>query len=206
MTSYNYDRESGEFTVFHQNQFLKAISSNNNVGHIHVVAHSRGSEAITTAIRELFIESRASNENMLQRYKLANWLLIAPDFDMEVVGQRLAAEWLAEGIGQVTIYVLPDDKALGLASVLFNSVLRFGRIKAEDVLEQVKIGDHISNIAFIEANQTSWFGHGYFYENPAVSSDIILLLRYSLSAGSSGRPLTYVRPNFWKIPKEYLKP
>jgi len=206
LTSYNHDRESGEFTVFHLKQFLKSISSNNNVERIHIIAHSRGTDVITTAIRELFIASRASNENMLQRYKIANLLLIAPDLDMEVVGQRLAAERLAEGIGQVTIYVSPDDTALGLASLLFDSVLRFGRIKTADVPEQVKIGDHFSNIAFIEANQTAGLGHGYFYENPAVSSDIILLLRYGLAAGSSGRPLTYVRPNFWKIPKAYLKP
>lgn len=205
VTSYNHDRESGEFTIFHLKQFLKKLASNNQVERIHIIAHSRGSDVITTAIRELFIESRASNENMLQRYKLANLLLMAPDLDMEVVGQRLAAERLSEGVGYVTIYVSPDDKALGLASVLFNSVLRFGRIKTTNVPEQVKIGDHINNIAFIEASQTPGLGHGYFYNNPAVSSDIILLLRYSLQAGSPGRPLIYVRPNSWKIPGAYLK-
>lgn len=205
LTSYNHDRESGEFTIFHLKQFLKKLASNSQVERIHIIAHSRGSDVITTAIRELFIESRASNENMLQRYKLANLLLMAPDLDMEVVGQRLAAERLSEGVGYVTIYVSPDDKALGLASVLFNSVLRFGRIKTTNVPEQVKIGDHINNIAFIEASQTPGLGHGYFYNNPAVSSDIILLLRYSLQAGSPGRPLIYVRPNSWKIPDAYLK-
>lgn len=208
VTSYNHDRESGEFTIFHLKQFLKSISSNSQVERIHIIAHSRGTDVITTAIRELFIESRASNENMLQRYKFSNLLLIAPDLDMEVVGQRLAAERLFEGIGHVTIYVSPDDKVLGLASVLFNSVLRFGRIKTENIPEQVKIGDHINNIAFIEASQTLGLGHGhgYFYDNPAVSSDIILLLRYALQAGSPGRPLNHVRTNFWKVPDSYLRP
>ena len=124
---------------------------------------------------------------------------------MQVVSQRLAAERLADGIGHVTIYVSPTDKALGLASVLFNSALRFGRIKTEAIPGQVKIGDHINNIAFIQVNQSSGMGHGYFYDNPAVSSDIILLLRYSLAAGDSGRPLSYVRANFWKMPDAYLK-
>ncbi len=199
LTSYSYDRESGEFTIFHLKQFLKSLSSNDKVGRIHIVAHSRGSDVITTALRELFIEARASNVNMLDRYKLANVLLIAPDLDMEVVGQRLAAEKLAEGIKQVTIYVSPTDKALGLASMLFNSVIRFGQIKTANIPEQVKIGDHINNIAFIEVNQTSGLGHGYFYENPAVSSDIISLLRYSLPAESTGRALKYIRPHFWKM-------
>lgn len=205
LTSYSYDRESGEFTIFHLKQFLKSLSSNKQVLRIHIVAHSRGADVITTALRELFIEARASNVDMLQRYKIANLLLIAPDMDMEVVSQRLAAERLAEGIGQVTIYVSPEDKALGLASLLFNSVLRFGQIRTENAPEQVKIGDHVNNIAFIEVNRSSGLGHGYFYDNTAVSSDIILLLRYSFSAGSTGRPLKYIRPHFWKMPDEYLK-
>ncbi|MDT8376121.1 MAG: alpha/beta hydrolase [Mariprofundaceae bacterium] len=206
LTSYHYDRESGEFTVFHLKQFIKSISSIEQVERIHIVAHSRGTDVITTAIRELFIEARASGVDMLQRYKFANLLLIAPDLDMEVVGQRLAAERLAEGIGQVTIYVSPTDRALGLASVLFSSVLRFGQIQTEEIPEQVKVGDHMKNITFIEAGKSQGLGHGYFYDNPAVSSDIILLLRYALPAGSRERPLIYIRRHFWKIPADYLKP
>ena len=206
LTAYNYDRESGEFTIFHLKQFLKSISANEQVERIHIIAHSRGTEVITSAIRELFIEARAANVDMLERYKIANLLLIAPDLDMDVVGQRLAAERLAQGIQQITIYVSPEDKALGLSSILFRSLLRFGQIKSDDISLQVKIGDQIKNIAFIDAGETEGLGHGYFYNNPAVSSDILLLLRYSLSAGSEGRPLKAVKKHFWRIPVDYLKP
>ena len=206
LTAYNYDRESGEFTIFHLKQFLKSVSSNQHIEKIHIIAHSRGTDVITSAIRELFIEARAARVDLLQRYKIANLLLIAPDLDMEVVGQRLAAEKLAQGIGKITIYISPEDKALGLSSVLFSSILRFGQIKPEDVPEQIKLGDSIQNIAFIAAGQTEGMGHGYFYNSPAVSSDIILLLRYALSEGSKLRPLLNVRPHFWQIPPEYLKP
>jgi len=117
LTAYNYDRESGEFTIFHLKQFLKSLSANKQIENIHIIAHSRGTDVITSAIRELFIEARAANVGLLQRYRVANLLLIAPDLDMEIVGQRLAAERLAQGIGKITIYVSPEDKALGLSSV-----------------------------------------------------------------------------------------
>jgi esterase/lipase superfamily enzyme len=206
LTAYNYDRESGEFTIFHLKQFIKSLSLNEQVENIHIIAHSRGTDVITSAIRELFIGARASNVDLLQRFKIANLLLIAPDLDMQVVSQRLAAERLTQGIRSITIYVSPDDKALGLASVLFSSMLRFGQIKAEDISKQVKIGDHMNDIAFIDVGQTQGLGHEYFYSNPAVSSDIILLLRYALSAGSAGRPLIHIRKHFWKIPANYLNP
>jgi len=206
LTAYNYDRESGEFTIFHLKQFLKSISSNEQVERIHIIAHSRGTDVITSAIRELFIEARAANVDMIERYKIANLLLIAPDLDMDVVGQRLAAERLAQGVQKITIYVSPQDKALGLSSMLFSSVLRFGQVKSDDVSSQVKIGEQVKNVAFIDAGRTEGIGHGYYYNNPAVSSDILLLLRYGLSAGSKGRPLKAVKNHFWKIPADYLKP
>ncbi len=205
ITAYNYDRESGEFTIYHLKQFLKIIAANDQVERIHIVAHSRGTDVITSAIRELFIAARAAGQDMRQEYKIADLVLIAPDLDMDVVGQRLAAEKLAEGIGRITIYVSPEDKALGLASVLFSSVLRFGQIRSEDIQTQIRIGEHINNIAFIDAGQTEGIGHGYFYNNPAVSSDLMLLLRYGLAAGSPGRPLIPSRSHFWRVPVDYLK-
>jgi len=205
ITAYNYDRESGEFTIYHLKQFLKTIATNDQVEHIHIVAHSRGTDVITSAIRELFIAARAAGQDMRQEYKIADLVLIAPDLDMDVVGQRLAAEKLAEGISRITIYVSPEDKALGLASVLFSSVLRFGQMRSEDMQTQIKIGEHINNIAFIDAGHTEGLGHGYFYNNPAVSSDLLLLLRYGLAAGSPGRPLILSRSHFWRVPVDYLK-
>ena len=51
------------------------------------------------------------------------------------------------------------------------------------------------------------FGHNYFYANPAVSSDVILLLRHQLPPGAEhGRPL-HASPNgFWYIDDKYPGP
>ena len=45
-----------------------------------------------------------------------------------------------------------------------------------------------------------FLGHSYFHENPAVSSDLILFLRYHLPPGREhGRPLGVHKNGFWII-------
>ena len=56
------------------------------------------------------------------------------------------------------------------------------------------------------ANQVKaeFVGHSYFYTSPAVSSDLILLLRDNRDPGSSnGRPLIQLGNNFWQIQDGY---
>jgi len=51
------------------------------------------------------------------------------------------------------------------------------------------------------------FGHNYFYSNPAVSSDLILLLRYDdLPGAEHGRPLHIEKDGFWQVYDGYPEP
>ena len=48
------------------------------------------------------------------------------------------------------------------------------------------------------------FGHNYFYSNPAVSSDLMLVLRYGKAPGAeNGRPLGIKDDGFWTINDDY---
>ena len=51
--------------------------------------------------------------------------------------------------------------------------------------------------------QASGYGHDYFRTNPAVSSDLVLLLRYGLKPGEPGRPLEDLGLKFWRVPPGY---
>jgi hypothetical protein len=52
--------------------------------------------------------------------------------------------------------------------------------------------------------RTDFLGHSYFHENPAVSSDLILLLRDNRGPGAeNGRPLIRRDNNFWEIDDTY---
>lgn len=64
-------------------------------------------------------------------------------------------------------------------------------------------------VAFIDARVTKpgSLGHSYFYANPAVSSDLILLMRYHLGPGAeNGRPLGTRAKGFWTIDDQYATP
>lgn len=99
--TYAYDRESGEFTIFHLKQTLRALAATPEVEKVHVVAHSRGADVATSALRELVIEAWAGGEDPRTRFKVDNLVLIAADLDFGVVMQRLVAEALGAAVGRL---------------------------------------------------------------------------------------------------------
>jgi len=201
---YFADRESGEFTIYHLKEFLRLLVSLPEIERIHILAHSRGTDVTTTALRELIIESRAAGKNPRDHLRIANLVLAAPDLDLDVVRQRLMAEKFGPAIGQITIYTTQADKALGVSQTLMGGT-RFGRVQSEDFSEAERaIFTEVTNVNIINVQGVSSFvGHGYFHSSPAASSDLILILRGGNKPGDPERPLEHQRLNFWELPKNY---
>jgi esterase/lipase superfamily enzyme len=158
----------------------------------------------TTALRELVIQSRASGRDPRLDLKIANLVMAAPDLDFGVVRQRLIAEKFGPAIGQITIYSRKADQALGASETLMGGT-RFGRVQASDLGAQEEIiFATVTNVNIIDVKGAGGaFGHGYFRDNPAVSSDLILLLRDEALPGSTSRPLIHKFLNFWEMSKDY---
>ena len=77
LRGYQYDRESGEFTVFHLRQALELLADCPDVEKIHIIAHSRGTDIAMSALRELHIGARAAGLDTRERYKLGTVVLAA---------------------------------------------------------------------------------------------------------------------------------
>jgi esterase/lipase superfamily enzyme len=202
---YTYDRESGEFTVFHLKQFLRVLASCPELEKIHIVSHSQGTNVITNALRELFIEARAAGQDPRTKFKIANLVLAAPDIDFGVAVQRIANERFFDGVDRLTLYVSKDDRALQSADWLFSSH-RLGEVRLDDVSENLRRNaGKVRRTHVIDTRvKAEFFGHSYFYTSPAVSSDLILLLRDNRDPGSAnGRPLIELGNNFWQIKDGY---
>lgn len=201
---YQYDRESGEFTLFHLKEFLKMLSACKGLHKIHVIAHSRGTDVISSALREIFIETKAAGQEPAKRYKLGHVVLAAPDLDMEVAIQRIVAERFYLSMDKLTMYVSQNDRLIGISDWIFSSKRRLGQLQAEDLSEENKgLLNILGHTDIIDANvNVGITGHYYFYMSPAVSSDLILLLRDNLKAGQ-GRPLRQIEKNFWQINENY---
>jgi esterase/lipase superfamily enzyme len=199
LQGYTHDRESGEFTIFHLKQFLRALGQMPEIERVDIIAHSRGTDVVSSALRELLIEFRAAGVDPQATLKLGNVVLASPDLDFDVVTQRLAAERMFMLFDHLTIYVSSKDKALGLADWLFGSRVRLGKVKPEDLseIDRAILGRN-DKLDIIDARvKTGFLGHSYYHSSPAVSSDLLLLLRYGFEAGSPERPLREAIPNYW---------
>lgn len=203
---YFVGRESGEFTIFHLKETLRIIAGMDEVENIHIVAHSRGTDVATTALRELVIESRAAGYDPRRKLKIENLIMAAPDLDYDVVKQRLIAEQFGPAFGQITIYMNEDDSALGLSQWLMKG-MRFGRLMAgQEGSREKQIFQSVGNVSFINVKGVDGVvGHGYFLSHAGVLSDIIQLITTNAGPGSAERPLSHVESNFWSLDLDYLK-
>ena len=213
---YTYDRESSEFTIYHLRQVLELMASFPEVEKINLIGHSRGTDVVVSAVRELSIEARAKGLSPRKFYKLHNLMLAAPDLDAQVAAQRLIGDHVAWSADRVTIYTSPADRAIGWSRKLFASPKgRIGNLDPSSMTEQTKLvldGGN-ANIAFINFDASAdksdsgadRFGHSYFRNAPTVSPDVILMLRDNLDPGDPGRPLEDLGHKFWRVPPGYPK-
>jgi esterase/lipase superfamily enzyme len=206
---YAYDRESGEFTIFHLKNFIRAVAACPDVERIHLVAHSRGTDVTITALRELNIEYQAKGESTAEALKLENLVLAAPDLDEDVFMQRFTAENLLEAARRTTIYVSKNDKAIGLADLVFASKRRVGALGPRDFTPAMRqMLAKLPNLQFIECNvkSSSFLGsHDYVFNHPAALSDLILVLRDRRPPGKEfGRPLREPALGVWELNNDYL--
>ncbi len=205
LTGYFTDRESGEFTIFHLKETLRLLSAIPEIENIHIIAHSRGTDVVSSTLRELIIENRAGGGDPAKDLGITNLIFAAPDLDFGVIKQRLMAEQFGPAFGRITIYTSPGDTALGLSQWLMSS-LRFGRLSSKDIGENERdIFNAIGNVSLVRVPKSSGFvGHDYFHSNPAVSSDLINLILYNAPPGSKERPLKKIENNFWSLAPNYL--
>lgn len=207
LRGYGYDRESGEFTIFHLKHLLRLLGECPSVGRVHIIAHSRGTDVAVSALRELHLAFDARGQSTRDMLKLGVLVLAAPDIDLDVSLQRLAAERLFQVPEATVIYSSREDWALWLANLLFLGIARIGELAPEDVPSQ-DLADlrRFPNVQLIDTTgaTTGVIGHDYFRTSPAVSSDLILVLRDRRPAGAEhGRPMKLLKNGFWQIEADY---
>jgi esterase/lipase superfamily enzyme len=206
LRGYTHDRESSEFTIYHLKQLLWALADCPELERIHVIAHSRGSDVLATALRELVLVAEGAGRDPNDVFRIAQFVLAAPDLDLEIVQQRAGSDRLFRIYERGTIYVSQKDRALGAAEWLFANPNRLGKARPEQMDERTRQRlKSLPSTELVDARvRTDRTGHGYFLSNPATSSDLVLLLRYNRPPGAEhGRPLTEIVPNWYIINDDY---
>jgi esterase/lipase superfamily enzyme len=219
MAGYNVDRESGEFAVQHLKQTIRLIAQTPGVERIHLIAHSRGTDVLSSALRELNIEAYVAGGSVSGRFKVKNIVLLAPDIDADVAAAKIFGVVSDPDLPfgpapqprkmfpgpdlRITSYVSAGDKALTLSQVLYGSLVRLGRLNVEKLTkEEAAKAERLAYLVdFVEVKPTGGFlGHSYYTSDPKVSADLIALIRYGLKPGEPGRPLEEIQRPFWRIP------
>jgi esterase/lipase superfamily enzyme len=218
---YNVDYESSVFAVEHLRMAIRTIAATPGVERVHLLAHSRGTDLLVSAVSELNVEAYTQQSSLSRRYKLGHLVLMAPDLDFDVAAAKIFKVRSDPDIpygsapqpGVVfeqtpefhfTFYVSPNDKALAASSWLFGSLARLGRLGAATLtphqIEQVRM---LRDIDVIEVGGgAGLLGHSYFTSNYLVSADLIAMLRYGLRPNEPGRPLEEIERPFWRVSSE----
>lgn len=206
---YVYDRESGEFTLYHLKQLFQMLASMPEIKKINIIAHSRGTDVVLSTLRELFIEARATGQDPRVQFRIDNLILAAPDIDYHVARQRVHAERIGAGVGQLNIYTSESDKAIDIAERFLGSETRLGKAQADEYSEDRKRllsalpNMHIIDVDYVRGRDR--YRHAYFRKSPAASSDVVLTLRYGRKPGAEhGRPLIHQGHNFWLLTDDYM--
>ena len=207
--AYEYTLASTEFTIYHFKQLLRLIASCPEVERVNIIAHSRGTAVTTDTIRELYLELRSTTDAQ-KALKLGTVVLAAADIDLDVAIERNATERIGRAAERSALYISNTDKALGFSGWLFGGGERVGDVdpKIFDKAE-VDVLRHSQRLQIIDARlkNSGHYGHTYYHDNPAVSSDLILLMRYGLPPGAQfGRPLGVSDTGLWSITDSYPGP
>lgn len=208
LRGYTYDHESSEFTIFHFKDALRTIAEVPAVHRVHIIAHSRGTDVVVSALRELNLKYSGAGRSTREELKLGSLVLAAPDLGFEVILQRNADGAVSLVPERTALYVCEHDGALDISNWLFSGRSRLGRLRADmftpeelDAMREVRTGQIIE----ARISNPGPHGHSYFHSNPAVSSDVILIVRYGQLPGPE-RPLRIDPDGFWYIDDAYPAP
>ncbi|MFM7807783.1 MAG: alpha/beta hydrolase [Planctomycetota bacterium] len=204
---YFYDRESGEFTIFHLREMIKTLVETPGLERLHIIAHSRGTDVATTALRELNIGLRAQGKKVQESLKLETLMLAAPDLDLEVFSQRFWLENLGSAAKRTVVYFSSEDDAIGLSNWLFGSKTRIGTLsKIPFSPQQVKLIEQMPQIQLVECQVNGFASsHAYVFGNPAAMSDVVAVLRDRKDVGAArGRPLEPRGNGTWLLTNDYF--
>ena len=159
---YDVDRESAEYAVEDLLKVIRIVGRTPGVERVHLIAHSRGTDTLATALAQLSAEAYMLRSSPDREFHIANVVLVAPDLDGDVAITKIFKVFSdpdlpfggkaepgalvppAPGL-RVTLYVSPDDKAIATASWLFGSIARLGRIDAAMFTpEQIDSDRHVA--------------------------------------------------------------
>lgn len=190
-------------------RLIALIGEQSRAKRVNVVGFSCGSPLLADALVEL--RNRHPDEDaaaLQRRYRIGNAVFIAADIDLETFARgHLPA--LTAIAARTQVYLSEDDRALVFAAKLAGAS-RLGRPNFDELtredLETLASNERLVGIdvtGVYGAHETTGMrGHGYWFANQRVSTDVLLSMLYPFDPAWRG--LTHAPgPGLWTFPDDY---
>ena len=218
---YDIDRESSEYAVEDLLKTIRIIGRTPGVERIHLIAHSRGTDTLASALAELSVEAYALQSSPDREFHIGNVVLVAPDLDGDVALTKIFKVFsdpdLPFGGKRTRAPSSPRHLASGSPST-FRPTTRRSRRRAGCSAASPGSGGSTRRCSTLTRSQrspcwvrsTSSRSAGQLtssvtatcISNPQVSADIIAMLRYDLRPNEPGRSLEHVAGPFWRVARQ----
>jgi esterase/lipase superfamily enzyme len=202
---YEADKAAAAYSVRYFRQLMAFLARETDAS-INVIAHSAGAPVAVGGIRELcLMHFDEGTAEVQRRYRIGHLMLVAPDMDLGQFENCIHDEIL--GVPQkMTIYMSTRDKALSFSAWIFGFA-RLGEALTELTATNLEFlrhhpGVEIVDVKAAEKHHGSWLGHSYFHQDPWVSSDVIMSLRYDAPPDQRGLVHPAGTP-VWGFPADY---
>jgi esterase/lipase superfamily enzyme len=191
---------------------LVALLALSSAERINILAYSCGSPLLAAALARLRARhAQEGRTGLAKRYRIGNVIFAASDVDFKTFAHQDVPPIL-DLAQQLIIYASRNDRALGFSSLLAGAS-RLGKPDIADLspqeLERLAADPRLQAIDVSDVRGAHEMGgmkgHGYWYANNWISTDVTLSLRHPIPPAQrclvnvQGRPLT------WRFPDDYPK-
>jgi esterase/lipase superfamily enzyme len=165
LMQYSVDENNVVWAVPHLKEFLTGVARQSGAQSVHLIAHSMGNRALTSALELLSYEVTDGEP------PFGELVLTAPDIDADVFKRDIAPR-IVKTAKRVTLYASSNDEALAFSKKVH------GYPRAGDSGPGLMVIPGIETID-VSSVDTSLLGHSYYGSNQTVLADLMVLLHES---------------------------
>lgn len=190
-------------------RLIELVAERSKAKRLNLIAFSCGSPLLADALVGLRARHPEEDADALQRrYRIANAIFVAADIDLATFA-RAQLPALTTIARRTEVYVSEDDVALQAAALLARASRlgrpRFDELTRED-LETLASNDRLVGIdvtgVYGRHETTGMRGHGYWFANQRVSSDVLLSMVYPFDPAWRGL-VHGPGKGLWTFPDDY---
>lgn len=211
---YGGDVERGMKSAHYLTDLIEQVAAHTDAERINVLGYSCGAAVTTSALCQLRDRYQDQDSKALsKRLRVGNIILAASDIDLKTFAKDDLLR-LQDVSDNVVIYISENDMALGFSSLGYGasrlgrpdvSKLNLTKAQLEEAAKDTSLQViDVTDVPGPHSSGGGFGGHGYWYANSWIMTDLMVMLRWQVTAEQRG---LVRKPGLarWFFPKDYPK-